>query len=161
MSTIDGLPAHVLLVHLLVVFGPLTGALLVVCGVWPAARRRLVWLVAASAIVIAALTPLTVDAGEWLQDRLGASPDVHAHARLGDTMIYISAGLMVGAFLVVALHVSDRRAESPRTVLTVIVAIVAITVGVASIVQVYRIGESGARAAWADQISIVTPSVMP
>jgi hypothetical protein len=151
----------VLLVHLLVVFAPSTGALLVVCGVWPAARRRLVWVVAAAAAAIAVLTPLTVDAGEWLQDRLGTSPDVTAHARLGDTMVYVSAGLVAGALLVVALHLRDRRASPPKAAVTALVAVLAVAVGVAGIVQVYRIGESGARAAWADRVSTVTPSTTP
>ncbi|WP_006243300.1 hypothetical protein [Mycolicibacterium tusciae] len=42
MSTLDGLPAHVLLVHFVVVLAPMTAVLLVVCAVWPAAQRRLV-----------------------------------------------------------------------------------------------------------------------
>jgi uncharacterized membrane protein len=161
MSTVDGLPAHVLLVHFVVVLAPLCAVLLIVCGVWPAARRRLVWLVAAMAVAVAVLTPLTVEAGEWLQSRLGAPSDVQAHARLGATMIYVAAGLVAGAVLIVALHVSDRRARPPGLALTVAVGVVAVAVGVAGIVQVYRIGESGTRAAWADQISAVSPSAGP
>lgn len=42
MSTLDGLPAHVLLVHFVVVLAPMTAVLLVVYAVWPAAQRRLV-----------------------------------------------------------------------------------------------------------------------
>ena len=40
MSTVNGLPAHVLLVHAVVVLVPLTSLLLVLVAVWPAARRR-------------------------------------------------------------------------------------------------------------------------
>ena len=67
MSTVGGLPVHVLLVHFIVVLAPLTAILVVVCGVWPAARRRLVWLILVLAAVTTALTPLTTDAGEWLE----------------------------------------------------------------------------------------------
>ena len=41
MSLINGLPAHPLLVHFIVVLALLTAALAVLCAVWPAARQRL------------------------------------------------------------------------------------------------------------------------
>lgn len=62
MSTINGLPAHVLLVHFIVVLAPLTAILAILCAVWPAARQRLVWLVLVLAGVVAVLTPLTTEA---------------------------------------------------------------------------------------------------
>ncbi|MFZ2177676.1 MAG: hypothetical protein WAW17_27340 [Rhodococcus sp. (in: high G+C Gram-positive bacteria)] len=45
----NGLPAHVLLVHFVVVLAPLTAILLILCALWPAARRRMVWLIRALA----------------------------------------------------------------------------------------------------------------
>jgi len=42
MTTIAGLPAHPLLVHLIVVLAPGTAVLEILCALWPAARRRLV-----------------------------------------------------------------------------------------------------------------------
>ena len=45
MSTINGLPAHVLLVHFVVVLAPLTAILAIACAILPAVRQRLVWLV--------------------------------------------------------------------------------------------------------------------
>ena len=59
MTTIWGLPAHALLVHAIVVLAPLTALLEILCGFWPAARRRLVWLVLALAVVTTVLTPIT------------------------------------------------------------------------------------------------------
>ena len=50
MTTFNGLPAHVLLVHFIVILSPLTAVLAIVCAVWPAARQRLVWLVLAIAV---------------------------------------------------------------------------------------------------------------
>ena len=41
MGTVNGLPAHVLLVHAIVVLLPLAALLLVLTAVWPAARSRL------------------------------------------------------------------------------------------------------------------------
>ena len=69
MTTINGLPAHVLLVHFIVILAPLTAIFAILCAVWPAARKRLVWLVVALAAVTVVLTPLTTDAGEWLEDQ--------------------------------------------------------------------------------------------
>ena len=59
MTTITGIPAHALLVHAIVVLAPLVALLEILCAFWPAARRRLVWLVLALAAATLVLTPLT------------------------------------------------------------------------------------------------------
>ncbi len=69
LTTISGLPAHALLVHAMVVVAPLTALLEILCALWLAARRHLVWLVLAFAVVTAALTPITANAGGWLYDQ--------------------------------------------------------------------------------------------
>ena len=74
MTTIIGIPAHALLVHAIVVLAPLTALLVILCGFWPAARRRLVWLVLALAVATTVLTPLTTNAGEWLYDQSSSQP---------------------------------------------------------------------------------------
>ncbi len=73
MTTILGLPAHALLVHAVVVLAPLTAALRILCALWPAARRRLVWLNLAFAVSVVVLTPLTTSAGEWLYEPAAAT----------------------------------------------------------------------------------------
>lgn len=148
MSTFNGLPAHVLFVHFIVVLAPLTAILAILCALWPAARQRLVWLVLALSLVVTVLTPLTTEAGEWLEDRVGRSPLVHAHTELGDTMIYFALALLVAAVLLAVIHVSAARARPVSTVLTTLVAVFVVVAGVATIVQVYRIGDSGAKATW-------------
>ena len=148
VSTFNGLPAHVLFVHFIVVLAPLTAVLAILCAVWPAARQRLVWLVVALSLITAVLTPLTTEAGEWLEHRVGGSPAVHAHAELGDTMIYFSLALLVAAALLAVWHVTTVRGRSLSTVLTVTVAAFVTVAGVATVVQVYRIGDSGATATW-------------
>ena len=144
MSIINGLPAHALLVHLIVVLAPLTAVLAILCAVWPAARRRLVWLVFAFAVVITALTPLTTEAGEWLQHRIGESPAIQTHADLGSTMLYFAVALLVAAILLAVLHI-----RSMNTVAATVIAGVVIAASAATIVQVIRIGDSGAQATWA------------
>ncbi len=144
-----GLPAHALLVHAIVVLAPLTAALEILCGFWPAARRRLVWLVVALAGGTLVLTPLTTDAGEWLEHQQGSiSPILREHAERGDWMIYFSAALFVVALALAVLHWLEGRSDRPRVAVTVVVAIVALLVGVSSIVTVARIGHSGAESVW-------------
>jgi ABC-type branched-subunit amino acid transport system permease subunit len=148
MSTFNGLPAHILFVHFIVVLAPLTALLVILSAVWPAARRRLVWLSVVLAAVVVILTPITTDAGEWLEKRVGRNPDLHTHTHLGDTFIYFAIGLLVVAVLVAGVHVRESRGRALSRLLIGVVAVLAIGVSVAATVQVYRIGESGSRSVW-------------
>ncbi|MDT5339844.1 MAG: hypothetical protein QOD90_5349 [Mycobacterium sp.] len=153
MTTLNGLPAHALLVHFIVILAPLTAILAILCAVWPAARQRLVWLVLGLAIITVALTPLTTDAGEWLEHRVGRSPLLQSHARLGDTMVYFAISMLVAAVLLVVIHLRETRGRSVKPIATRIVAVVVIVLSVATAVQVYRIGDSGAVATWSDRLA--------
>lgn len=148
MSTFNGLPAHALFVHFIVVLAPLTAVLAILCAVWPAARRRLVWLTLVLAAVTVVLTPLTTGAGEWLEHQVGRSPLLHTHTELGDTMIFFAIALLVVSALVAAMHVREARGGAVKPAVTWAVAAVVIAVSVATAVQVYRIGDSGAAATW-------------
>jgi uncharacterized membrane protein len=149
MTTIIGLPAHALLVHAIVVLAPLTALLEILCAFWPAARRRLVWLVLAFAVITTALTPLTTAAGNWLYDQLGNdSAILQTHKERGGWMIYFSVALLIVAIALAVMHWLASRSENPRTVATVVVAVLALAVGVSSIITVVRIGDSGAHAVW-------------
>jgi hypothetical protein len=149
MDTISGIPAHALLVHGMVVFAPLTALLEILCAFWPAARRRLVWLVLAFAVVTTVLTPLTTSAGEWLLEQGGpARPILEEHADRGEWMIYFSVAMLIVAVALVALHWAESRADKPRKVAAAVLAVVTLVVGVSSIVAVVRIGDAGAQAVW-------------
>ncbi|MDT7761129.1 MAG: hypothetical protein QOC63_549 [Mycobacterium sp.] len=152
MSTVNGLPAHVLLVHFIVVLAPLTSVLAIVCTFWPAARQRLVWLVLALAVITAVLTPLTTDAGQWLAKRKGRSPLLHAHIQLGDTMVYFSIALVAAAALIAFVHLREARGKSLKPIARWLIAAVVVIASVATTVQVYRIGDSGAKATWSKQL---------
>lgn len=152
MSTINGLPAHVLFVHFVVVLVPVTAVLLIVSAVWPSVRRRLVWLVLVLAAVVVALVPLTTEAGEWLTGRVGPSPALDTHIERGDTMIYFAIPLLVAAVLLALYHRAEQRGRSVQRIVAAVVAVVAIAAGVAATVQVYRVGEAGSRAAWGDAL---------
>ncbi|WP_330249883.1 hypothetical protein OG874_26750 [Nocardia sp. NBC_00565] len=151
MSMINGLPAHVLLVHIIVVFVPLTAVLLIMAALWPAARRRLIWLITALAAITVALTPITTDAGEWLEHKLGGSPAIDKHADLGNTMIYFVVGLLLVTAMLIVVHLRAERGKPLGRAITALVAALAILAGGAALVQVYRVGDSGSHAVWGAQ----------
>jgi len=148
VSTVNGLPVHALLVHFIVAIAPLTGLLVILCAIWPAARQRLVWLVLAMAVATAGMTPFVTESGEWLEHNIGESELIEKHAALGDTMIYFALALLIGAILVAAAHVRASRGKPLSTALTAGIAAAATTV------QVVRIGHSGAESVWSDALPI-------
>jgi ABC-type Fe3+-siderophore transport system permease subunit len=150
MSTINGLPAHVLLVHFIVILAPLTAILAIVCALWASARQRLTWLVLALAVITLILTPLTTDAGEWLEKHEDRSAVLHAHTELGDTMLYFAIALAAAAVFLAFIHVREARGNSVKPVAHWVIAALVIIVSLATTVQVYRIGDSGAKASWED-----------
>ena len=149
MTTIFGLPAHALLVHAVVVLVPLTAALEILCAFWPAARRRLVWLVLAFALAVMVSTPLTASAGQWLYEQSPQhSPILEIHADRAEWMIYFAIGLLIVAVLQAFQHWTESRSSEPKRTLAVVAAVLAVVVGVSSTVAVVRIGDAGSRAVW-------------
>lgn len=176
MSTINGLPAHALLAHAVVVLIPLSAILVVLVAVWPAARDRLSLFTAILAAVALVSVPITTGAGEWLEHHVARTDLVRAHTRLGDTMLPWAIGLfLVAALLAARQIVATRRAartlpEGPGAalaparparsfpqvhgrVVSAALVVLALVAAVGSTVTVYRIGESGARAAWTGHFS--------
>ena len=122
----------------------------------PAARQRLVWLVLALAVATVGLTPLTTDSGEWLQNHVEKSEMLEKHAEMGDTMIYFSLALLVAAVLLVVAH---RRTLT--TALSGVIAVFVIAASVATGVQIYRIGDSGAKSVWSDALTTTSAGEKP
>ncbi|TCC08455.1 DUF2231 domain-containing protein [Kribbella soli] len=158
MQTVNGLPAHVLLVHAIVVLLPLAAALLVLTALWPPARRRLAGPNAILSVLVVVLVPITTSAGEWLESRVSPNPLIHRHAELGDTAIYAAIGV---AALAVILWWRQRestgRTPAKRTflapaskVFTAALTVVAVLVAGAAMYDVVRIGDSGAKASWSN-----------
>lgn len=92
---INGLPAHVLLVHLTVVLIPAAAACVVLSAWWPRARRWLGVLTPLACLAALAIVPVTVNAGEWLADRLGDAPLIERHQELGELMLWWTIALFV------------------------------------------------------------------
>jgi predicted membrane protein DUF2231 len=152
VTTLFGLPAHALLNHAIVVLAPLLALLEILCALWPAARRRLVWQNLALAAGVLVLTPLTTSAGEWLYNQQSEhSAILETHEERGEWMIYFAIGLLVVAVVQAVQHWLEARSTEPRRALAVIAAVLAVMVGVSSIVGVVRIGDAGAQAVWGER----------
>jgi uncharacterized membrane protein len=155
MTVINGLPAHALLLHFVVVLVPLTALLEILCGLWPTARRGpLLWLTLLLATATMILTPITINAGEWLYDlRTKPSPILREHAERGSTMVYFSAALLAVAIGLVVLRLIERRPERRRMVTHIGVGIIVLAVGISSMIQVYRTGDAGAQSVWGGEVA--------
>ncbi len=149
---INGIPLHPLVVHAVVVLLPLTILGTVAIAAKPAWRLRYGHLVVAVGVVSLILIPIATSSGEALERHVG---DPGAHAALGDQLIWFSIPLVA---LTAALWWLERRKAAGRpavgpTALPAAVAVLAVIAALAAGVQVYRVGDSGARAAWADKVS--------
>ena len=143
---INGLPAHALLVHLVVVLLPLTAVAAILVSAWPAAQRKLTFLVPLGAVVGAIAVPITTRAGEDLAKKLGNPPFIDKHANFGDMVLPWAAALAVTT-LAQWLYLRRGGATAPRLVLAVLV--IASAIGTATIVALT--GDSGARAVWGNR----------
>jgi len=149
---INGLPVHPLVVHAVVVLLPLAVVGTFAIVLRPDWRSRYGLLVVGAAAVATGLIPVATSSGEALEEHVG---DPGSHAALGDQLIWFAIPLLVLTAAVVFL---DRRQAAagdagPRPTSFRVVAVLALVVAVATGVQVYRVGDSGARAAWSDQVS--------
>jgi uncharacterized membrane protein len=181
--SIAGLPAHPLIVHLTVVLVPLAALSALAVVVRPRLRARfgpLALAVVAAGLVVAVLAE---ESGQTLADQLPPSAQITAHAELGESLPALLAvtGLLLGGLLF-----ADRRArraaaaslEAPatdrtrrprqpqgefprRTASGPLAVVLAVAVGVAALaglVQVVRIGDTGARATWGDVSASAAPA---
>jgi amino acid transporter len=155
VNVVNGLPAHALWLHLVVVLVPLTALLEIVCGLWARARQgQLMWLTLALAAATMVITPITINAGEWLYDlKRTPSPILQEHAERGSTMAYFAAALLVAAIGLVALRVIERQSDRRRVITRVVAAIIVLGVGISSTIQVYRTGDAGAQSVWGGEIA--------
>ncbi|MFJ8358175.1 DUF2231 domain-containing protein [Streptomyces sp. NPDC093984] len=158
MTVVNGLPAHVLFVHFVVVLVPLSALALVVSALWPRAARRLGLILPVLAFVTLVTVPLTSHAGEWLERHVDSDPLVRKHAELGDGLLPWALGLFLLATAVwwtARTPAPQGAAAGPRggAVVRVAAAALSLVVAVGAVVDVYRIGDSGAKAAWHDAFS--------
>lgn len=174
MGTVNGLPAHIVLVHAVVVLLPLAALLLVLTAVWPAARMRFAGPNAILSVFVVVLVPVTTSAGEWLERRVTETALLRDHTELGDTAIWAAVPVAVLALVIwwrqrEATTATEMSATGGSTVATAtrrrsylaplsltitrVIAVFAVLIAVSAVYDTYRIGDSGAKAAWTDRVT--------
>jgi hypothetical protein len=147
MDTINGLPAHPLLVHIVVIILPLTGAAAILGSVWPRAQRKFTFLTPLGALVGLIAVPITISAGQSLASTLREIPPVLVqHITHASRVLPLTIALFL---LTTAQWAYLRFGQEPRKRwLTVVLAVLVVTVSAATIAQVVLTGDAGSRAAW-------------
>jgi hypothetical protein len=156
-TEVNGLPAHVLLVHLTIVLVPAAAAL-AVAEAWSVRLRR--WagplgpLLCLGALV---MVPITSSAGKWLRDHLRATtPLIRRHAQLGTQLLpWVIAlfALSVAVWYVARRTATAQPGERPAVVVgaarvQLVLAVLVTVAALGTVAQLVRIGDSGAKAVW-------------
>lgn len=177
---INGIPLHPLVVHAIVVLLPLAVIGTIVIAFVPRWRVRYGVLVVACTAAATVLLPVATSSGTALSGRVGNPGE---HSELGDQLILFAIPLfLLVAALVWLQWRRDRSARAtlaadtptaapgatPETSAAetgptqrppvggpalMVVAVLAVVVALANGVQVYRVGDSGAKAVWSSRIS--------
>jgi len=179
-ATIHGSPTHVLIVHVVVVLLPMSVLAALVLVAVPAARRAYSLLTLIVAFIACVAIPFAFRSGSELRARLPRTPLIARHVQLAHQLLPIAAafGVALAAFVVLdalrrahsgQLNVFEGRvvdaaptlrryAETHRlTGAHRTAAALVVVLAVATGVQVYRVGDAGAKAAWAGRLSNSAP----
>ena len=159
LDSLFGLPAHPLLVHAAVVLVPLSAIGVCVIAFWPAARRRIGWIVVGLAFVGMVSAFLAKESGEGLEETVKETQAVEEHAEMGDSGLIAGGLVFLGAAGVMAVDVLEKRRASQSGSTTgagsmktigVVVGVVAVLFSVVGAARIVQIGHSGAKATWED-----------
>lgn len=159
MLTINGLPAHPLLVHAVVVLLPLAAIGTLAVAARPLWRRTLGVPVLLLAAVGTLAVPLVTTTGDQLRAAIGGGgPLVEIHEERADHLLPYAIAFVV---LLLATLVAGRRADRSVTAdpgqlaparwgarLTTVLAVLAAVLGVVVTGLVVWIGDAGASAVW-------------
>ncbi|WP_225834168.1 DUF2231 domain-containing protein [Streptomyces sp. NK08204] len=174
VGLINGLPGHPLFVHGAVVLVPLTVLALLLCALWPAAARRFGWVLPALGLLTLVLVVLTTESGEWLEERVRETALVEKHADMGSDLTPWVIALFVLTVAVWLIGHAGARRERERSSVPgsppqggvstavrlassvparVVALVLALVVAFGAVIDAYRIGDSGAKAAWHGRFS--------
>jgi len=152
-ETIGGIPLHPLVVHGAVVLVPLAALGVIVLALVPRWRSQysvLAFLLALAATVNVQIAKMT---GETFEDNFGEVPKIERHAELGDVMLWFTLPLFAASIVIWWL---GRRAKNGRPLssgLAILLSVLCIVAASAALVQVIRVGHSGADAVWSGTVS--------
>lgn len=159
VDTVLGLPVHVLVVHAVVVLGPIAALMAIAYAVRPVWRRALAWPTAVVTVLAAGSATVAAASGEELEHRLRAigdvSPALETHTQAGDlarTVMLVFMVITLGAIFW-ALRPVTRDGQAPATgAVAVIAQVLLVVAGLAALFFVIRAGHTGAEVAWKDVI---------
>ncbi|HTI33233.1 MAG TPA: DUF2231 domain-containing protein [Miltoncostaea sp.] len=160
-DSIAGIPAHPLIVHIPVVFIPLTLLVALAAVAWRARRRELAVLTLATATVGMLGAQLATMSGESLQEQVPGSSVIRDHAELGEGARTLAIIVFLAAVLFAARELRDRFPTGAagaarvlgRPAAAVAVSVVLLATSVAATAWTIRAGHMGAKAAWHDVAS--------
>ena len=156
MIEIAGLPAHILLIHAVVVLAPIAGLGAIAYAAAPGWRGYLAWPLGVLSLGLVPLSLLTAEAGEQLEKARPSSALIREHAEQGDVLKAVSVVffVVVAAALVVSHEPIGRRfavlgrLRTNRAVRIALLVVVA-AAGAFFIYQSIITGHSGAASVWA------------
>lgn len=147
-DTITGLPLHPLVVHSVVVLGPLAALLLLAYVLVPRWRVGLRWPTLGLAVSAAVAAKVAEESGAELEDRIG-DPGFE-HADKGELAVLSLIVLAVAVLVVVLIVLKPATRGSARRFVAAVLALLA---GGFALFGVYDAGHSGASSVWKGQIS--------
>lgn len=152
---INGVPLHPLVVHAVVVLGPLAGLTGLAYAFVPKWRWLLRWPLVALALVVAVSTVVAAQAGESLLDsRPELEPLVEDHEEWGELLRTWSLSFVVDALLAAwalggtSALASGRGARESKGVIGWIAMALLVVGSIGLLVLVFLAGDSGAQAVW-------------
>ena len=149
------MPLHPLVVHAVVVLGPLAALTGVVYAAVPRWRWLLRWPLLVLAVVTAATAFLATTSGdELLEARPELEPLVEEHEERGELLRNVALGYVPVSVLAawalggVSALTSGRGARETRGALGTVAAVLLVAASVALLVTLFLAGDSGAQAVW-------------
>lgn len=160
MDTIFGLPAHILLVHAVVVLSPLAALLGLAVAIRPRWAFYLRWPLIVFSVISAGAAILAASAGEALEERLGETGLIEQHAEDGDMLrlvaiIYLVVAVLAFFSIAVKSPLESGRGGFTSLLPSALGPVSRALLGAAAIwliVQASITGHSGAKAAWQDVV---------
>jgi len=156
---IAGLPAHILLIHGVVVLAPLAGLGAMVFALVRRSRRYLAWPLGVLALLLVPLSVLTAEAGEQLEKARPVTKLVQEHAEQGSFLRYVTALflMVVAAQIAAAFPAIPARIPALRGLrglletrwLLPATSVLGVLAGLFLVYQSIATGHSGAASVWA------------
>jgi len=148
-------PLHPLVVHAVVVLGPMAALTGLVYAAVPRWRWLLRWPLLVLAVLTAATAFLATASGEdLLEARPGLEPLVEEHEEHGELLRNVALGFVPVSLLAAwalggaSALASGRGAQETRGVLGIVAAVLLVVAAVALAITLFLAGDSGAQAVW-------------